>query len=375
MQNEQLTIGVDGSVKGELERKVETAIQRLQFFEPPDGYYVAFSGGKDSQCVYHLCKLGGVKFDVHYAITSVDPPELVRFIRDNYPDVQMEAQHYSDRDPRHYYYDGRPKPITMWSLIADHTLPPTRKVRYCCAHLKEPGGEGRIVVTGVRWAESINRKKTHGVVGFRGKPKSTIKIADEIGANYKLNKHNEIIMNDDNDENRRMVEQCYRTRKTMVNPIVDWTDEDVWGFLNNYGIAHCSLYDEGFTRLGCIGCPLSGSANMERDFERWPKYKDNYIRAFQRMIDNHPGQIRILDPNADTKFKLDVSEYAGGGTMVRQLDGMVLNEPTSETPQKPIDGISTDGSNNFGGGRVLCSDSSYRIATAMLKRWQKAAFC
>jgi phosphoadenosine phosphosulfate reductase len=59
MQNEQLTIGVDGSVKGELERKIETAIQRLQSFEPPDGYYVAFSGGKDSQCVYHLCKLGG----------------------------------------------------------------------------------------------------------------------------------------------------------------------------------------------------------------------------------------------------------------------------------------------------------------------------
>ena len=64
--DEQMAICVDGSVKGELERKIETAIKRLQSFEPPEGYYVAFSGGKDSQCIYHLCKLGGVKFDAHY---------------------------------------------------------------------------------------------------------------------------------------------------------------------------------------------------------------------------------------------------------------------------------------------------------------------
>ena len=300
--DEQMVICVDGIVKGELERKVENAIKRLQTFEPPEGYYVAFSGGKDSQCVYHLCKMAGVKFDAHYAITSVDPPELIRFIREHYPDVIWERQ-----------YDKDGKPITMWNLIASHTLPPTRKVRYCCASLKEPGGAGRIVVTGVRWAESINRKKTHDVVGFRGKPKSTIKIADELGAEYKLNKHGEVIMNDDNDANRRMVEQCYRTRKTMVNPIVDWTDEDVWNFLNSNSIPHCSLYDEGFKRLGCIGCPLSGSANMIRDFERWPKYKELYIRAFQHMIDNHPGQIRILDPNAETKFRLEVPEKFGGG--------------------------------------------------------------
>lgn len=243
-----------------------------------------------------------MKFDAHYAVTSVDPPELVRFIKQNYPDVHFERQ---------YYPDG--KPITMWSLIASHTLPPTRKVRYCCAKLKEPGGKGRIVVTGVRWAESANRKKTHGLVDFHGKPKGTQKIAEEIGANYKLNKHEEVIMNDDNDEERRMVEQCYRTRKTMVNPIVDWTDDDVWEFLNGNNIPHCSLYDEGFKRLGCIGCPLSGSKNMICDFERWPKYKELYIKAFQKMIDNHPGDIKVLNPDANTKFKLDMYDGQTGG--------------------------------------------------------------
>jgi len=316
--NDQMKFTFNGDeveVKCDHERKVELAIQRLQAFEPEDGYYVAFSGGKDSQCVYHLCKMAGVKFDAHYAVTSVDPPELVRFIREHYPDVKWERQHYSDGKPEHYYRDGRPKPITMWSLIADHTLPPTRKVRYCCAALKEPGGQGRLVVTGVRWAESNNRRNTHGVANVQGKKKRTIKKADELGAEYKLNKHGEVIMNDDNDANRRMVEQCYRTQKTMVNPIVDWTDKDVWDFLNENNIPHCSLYEEGYKRLGCIGCPLAGTREMLRDFERYPKYKEAYIRAFQRMIDRHPGQIRILDPESDTKFKLadDAAENSVGG--------------------------------------------------------------
>lgn len=139
-------------------------------------------------------------------------------------------------------------------------------------------------------------------------------------------------MNDDNDENRRAVEHCYRTQKTMVNPIVDWTDEDVWEFLNSNNIPHCCLYDEGFTRLGCIGCPLSGSKHMERDFARWPKYKELYIKAFQKMIDNHPGQIKILDPDADTKFKLEFVD--GGGRPRIGATGAVNGMPninSSET--------------------------------------------
>ena len=160
----QLSFGENG----QLLDKVQKTIERLKSFEPPDGYWLAFSGGKDSQCIYHLAQMAGVKFEAVYSVTSADPPELVWFIKDNYPDVRFQRQYYDDNKPEHYYANGKPKPITMWSLIADHTLPPTRKVRSCCASLKEPGGSGRGVVTGVRWDESTNRAATHGVVGFQG---------------------------------------------------------------------------------------------------------------------------------------------------------------------------------------------------------------
>lgn len=72
--------------------RVEVAIKRLQTFEPDEGYYLAFSGGKDSVVIKVLADMAKVKYDAHYNVTSVDPPELIQFIREHYPDVKWELQ-------------------------------------------------------------------------------------------------------------------------------------------------------------------------------------------------------------------------------------------------------------------------------------------
>lgn len=274
--------------------KVQIAIDRLKAFEPKEGYYLAFSGGKDSQCIYHLATMAGVKFDAHYSVTTVDPPELMRFIRDEYPDVEWE-RHYWPDDPKYNLPSGKRRQITMWNLIADHTIPPTRQARYCCSALKESGGAGRLVVTGVRWEESARRKALHGIADIQTNSKKLHREAFETNATAtKVNKNGGLVFMDDNAETRRMVEHCYAKRKTTVNPIVDWTTDEVWEFLNDIAkVPHCSLYDEGFSRLGCIGCPLQGREGMLRGFERWPRYKELYIKAFDKMIQNHPGEIKV----------------------------------------------------------------------------------
>ena len=258
-----------------IQEKIDTAIERLKSFEPLEGYYVAFSGGKDSQCVYHLCQMAGVKFDAHYNVTSVDPPELIYFIREHYPDVEFVLPQ-----------DENGRRISMWSLIPKKCLPPTRLMRYCCEYLKESSGKERVTVTGVRWAESPRRKELHGVADILGKPKATQKRAKEYGADYRVNKSGGLVLNDDNAEERRMVEFCYRTQKTIVNPIVDWEDKDVWAFLNDVVKApHCCLYDRGWDRIGCIGCPLSQAKGQRREFEAYPKYRALYVKAFDRMLE------------------------------------------------------------------------------------------
>ena len=258
---------------GEICDKVEIAIKRLKAFCPQEGYYVAFSGGKDSQCVYHLCKMAGVPFDAHYNVTSVDPPELVRFIKKNYPDVKLE--HQNDKDG---------KPITMWSLIPEHGTPPTRIIRYCCEKLKETNGAGRFTVTGVRASESSNRKANQGVITVQKAGKKFKKGLEEMGVNFTQTRKGGVVLNYDNSEKHRMTEHCIRTGKVLLNPIIDWDEDDVWEFLNTNGIEHCCLYDEGFTRLGCIGCPMGRGKKQKAELERWPKYKELYLRAFEKML-------------------------------------------------------------------------------------------
>lgn len=264
----------------ELQKKVKKSIERLKAFEPPEGYYLAFSGGKDSVVCKALLDLAGCKYDATYRVTSVDPPELVRFIRDVHSDVKREVPRYAE-DYKNPKLAG--KPITMWNLIPEKLLPPHRMRRYCCQFLKESGGDGRVIVTGVRWAESRNRAENHGVVSIFGGAKD-----DDIekNENIKINKSGGLVLTNDNDDARKTVEFCYKRHKTNVNPIIDWEDQDVWDFIRSEGVPYCSLYNEWFNRLGCIGCPLISTRKREREFIRWPKYKDAYLRSFKKMLEN-----------------------------------------------------------------------------------------
>lgn len=239
----------------EIEKKIKGAVELLKMCEPaalamnPAGYYLAFSGGKDSLVIYHLAKMAGVRFEAHYHLTTVDPPELVHFIRRNYPDVIIDYP-----------------PITMWNLIIKKQLPPYRNARYCCSVLKETGGEGCFVITGVRWQES-RKRESRGAVEVLGSRKP------------------DLILNNDNEESRRIIENCQLKGKRLINPIVSWTENEVWLFIYSQKIAYCELYDCGFRRLGCIGCPLASVKNREWEFKRYPKFREAYIRTFDRMVE------------------------------------------------------------------------------------------
>ena len=102
-----------------LAEKEAKAIQRLQAFEPEDGYFLAYSGGKDSDVIKILAKLADVRFEAVHSLTTADAPETINYINSQ-SDVRIE---------KHYYKDGTHK--TMWNLIENKLIPPLRQLRYC----------------------------------------------------------------------------------------------------------------------------------------------------------------------------------------------------------------------------------------------------
>lgn len=203
-----------------LEVKIEKALLLIREYEPmalqlsPEGYYVAFSGGKDSVVMERLFKMAGVKYISWYSNVTIDPPELVRFIKQKYPEVRWN-------NPEKH----------LCVAISDKSVgPPTRKIRWCCEIYKEQGGSGLFRAVGVRAAESVRRKGLWSLISRDTRDKNQLRMA----------------------------------------PILYWTDNNVWNFIKKNNIPYCDLYDQGFSRLGCVGCPMG---NRKKEFARWPKYE------------------------------------------------------------------------------------------------------
>lgn len=224
--------------------KVRFSMDLIQANEPMDGYYLDFSGGKDSQTIYRLAQLAKVKFQAYYCPAPMDPPELRDFIKTHYPDVIFEKL-----------------PVPFWRAFQVHGYP-RRTSRWCCEYIKEWAGAGRTVLLGLRGQES--RGRSH-----------------RCFVNYNEKGHTRF--------DRKQT-------KNTICPILLWNTKDVWSFLEYDGIEYCSLYDEGasgkykgdgnFKRLGCVLCPSAGIHRI-KEMERWPKIADAWRRAGIKYWESH----------------------------------------------------------------------------------------
>lgn len=261
-----------------LARKIEYSIDLIRKSEkmalrldPVNGFYNTFSGGKDSQVLYYLVKLAGVKHNTHMNLTSVDPPEVIRFVKQHYPDVKLIK-------PRMSIYDMAKK---------KHILP-TRRFRWCCAEYKEMSGEGKVALIGVRKQESSRRAKR-----------------EEVSTNIKGKRVEETF--DQWSEHEEQMVTCVGGKdKILVSPIIYWTEQDVWEFLNRNGIPHCKLYDEGRTRIGCLCCPMSNYKQKLKDIREYPHVKRGWLKAIQWLIDN--GYVNHNFQDAETGFNWWISD-------------------------------------------------------------------
>lgn len=239
-------------------------------YDPDDGYFLAFSGGKDSQVLYHIAQLAGVKFKAHFSPTTVDPPQLIKFIHRNYKDVEFEKVDKS-----------------MYQVAKEMGMVPTMKLRWCCAKFKETAGAGKVTLTGVRHAESVKRaqRKEVEVSGhkFAGNIEEFFDWSEE-----KIAKKLKNINQDEFTRDKKQEVRCINGKDSIiVNPLIEWRDADVWNFLNKIvEVPHCELYDPPYNRhrIGCILCPMSNIKTKLRDIELYPYVKDKWLDVFEYFV-------------------------------------------------------------------------------------------
>ncbi len=309
MINSQLNFNLEETIAKfppPLQKKIRHSVELLQrseklaaVYDPDDHFFLAFSGGKDSQCLYHVAKLAGVKFKAHMSLTSVDPPEVIRFVRKHYPNVELI----------------KPKRSIFQSAV-DRKILPTMRVRWCCAEYKEATGAGKVTLIGIRHAESSRRAARKEVEINNRKFSGTL---DELEQYRKDNNHvkrgrkpkgykETTIVNADGER----VLGCIRGQESLlISPIIHWTDDDVWTFLNTLGVEHCELYDQGWHRIGCIGCPMSRPKQKVIENKRWPHVKRNWVKAIKAI---RTGGVSLEEPTNGTRRRLP--QPSNGGAII-----------------------------------------------------------
>ncbi len=265
--------------------KEQTAIERLrQAAELSEFYYqkpllLTYSGGKDSEVCLELAKRAGITFEVIHSLTTADAPETVRHVRKKFRELELSGVKCTIACPK---YKG--EPVSLWSLIPQKLMPPTRVVRYCCSVLKERTAPHRVVIIGVRREESSARKDS---------------AVAEIGGSTRKQKQS--FDWDNGDE--RLIAPCQQKAKIKIHPIVDWSNADVWTYLRDCKTEINPVYAMGFSRCGCVGCPMAGLSRYT-EFRVWPAYEKLYRRAFQRMLEARESRGKPHQwKNADDVFR------------------------------------------------------------------------
>ncbi len=242
-----------------------------------NGFHVAFSGGKDSQVLLALMEESGCKYSAHMQVTSVDPPQLIKFVREKYSNVQLHLPEKS-----------------MRKLILQKGMLPMRQSRFCCEKLKEHAGAGSCTCVGVRAAESPKRAK-----------RSSIEISGMKGVGFEIDENNSLSckpMFDLFEVQSETVITCISGRdKVIISPIFRWSDADVWNFIRGNRIEYCELYNMGFHRIGCMFCPMASAKEKAKELSLFRRHAEKiYIRSICELMER--GKYSEFDTPEDVFF-------------------------------------------------------------------------
>jgi phosphoadenosine phosphosulfate reductase len=200
---------------------------------------VSFSGGKDSLAALGVAMKAVKDLELLFVNTGLEFPETVEYVR-SFAKEKGLVLHESDAGD------------AFWRNV-DTFGPPAKDFRWCCKLCKlgpvtdmiaRNYPKGTVTIEGNRMLESFARSR----IGFISK--------------------NPFVPN-----------------QTTLNPVREWTEADIWGYIWMKGLRYNPLYERDFERIGCYlcaSCLTSEWRNTGRIhpelYARWEDHLHDYAK-------------------------------------------------------------------------------------------------
>ena len=79
-------------------------------------------------------------------------------------------------------------------------------------------------------------------------------------------------------QNMQLIEWDEMNGLIKINPLIDWTEKQVWDYVHKHGVPYNKLHDTGFASIGCQPCTRAIKAGEDVRAGRWwwesPEHKE-----------------------------------------------------------------------------------------------------
>lgn len=257
---------------------------------------VAYSGGKDSQaCLLWAVKQYGVKnIEAVFCDTGWEHPATYKHIIDTTTQLGVKLVTVKSKK-----YDG------MIDLAEKKKRFPSSQARFCTSELKSipfidyvlEQTDHLLVIQGIRALESHTRSQMQKQCRYF---KYYFEPYNDKGKTHTYRK-------------KDIQEWVKLYADDILRPVFDWTGQQVIDYIIENGQEPNPLYKQGFKRVGCFPCIMSGHKEVHEIIKRYPERFDEIIEHEKRI--------------GSSFFKIDfVPDYAQKGVCKRTNKSFTTGE-------------------------------------------------